>query len=68
MIKSSGNRISPTEVEEAVLAGGEALEAVALGVPDPRLGQAVLVIAVARGAAEAAEAALRERLRRELPS
>ncbi|MDK2766709.1 MAG: acyl-CoA ligase (AMP-forming), exosortase A system-associated [Sphingomonas sp.] len=68
MIKSSGNRISPTEVEEAVLAGGEAREAVALGVPDARLGQAVVVIAVARGEAEAAEAALRERLRRELPA
>lgn len=68
MIKSSGNRISPTEVEEAVLAGGEAREAVALGVPDPRLGQAITVIAVARGEAEAAEAALRERLRRDLPA
>ena len=68
MIKSSGNRISPTEVEEAVLGGGEAREAVALGVPDARLGQAVVVIAVARGEAEAAEAALRERLRRELPA
>lgn len=68
MIKSAGNRISPTEVEEAVLAGGEAAEAAAFGVPDPRLGQAVLVVARANGPAEAAEAALRERLRRELPA
>lgn len=67
MIKSSGNRISPTEVEEAVLAGGEAVEAVALGVPDDRLGQAVVVIAVARGDAAAAEVDLRARLKRDLP-
>jgi acyl-coenzyme A synthetase/AMP-(fatty) acid ligase len=65
MIKSAGNRISPTEIEEAVLAGGEAAEAVALGIPDPRLGQAILV--VARGDA-AREEGLRDRLRRELPS
>ena len=67
MIKSAGNRISPTEIEEAVLAGGEAGEAVALGVPDPRLGQAIVVVASARGDAGAAEARLRERLKRELP-
>lgn len=68
MIKSAGNRISPTEIEEVVLAGGEAVEAVALGVPDPRLGQAIVVVARARGTAEEAEARLRERLRRDLPS
>lgn len=65
MIKSSGNRISPTEIEEAVLAGGETQEAVAFGVPDPRLGQAILVVARGDGSTEAA---LRQRLRRELPS
>ena len=45
MIKSAGNRISPQEVEEAALASGLASEAVALGVPDPRLGQAVELVA-----------------------
>ncbi|MEQ1800506.1 MAG: acyl-CoA ligase (AMP-forming), exosortase A system-associated, partial [Gammaproteobacteria bacterium] len=48
MIKSSGYRISPTEVEDLVLASGLVSEVVAIGVPDPRLGQAVVVIAVAR--------------------
>jgi acyl-CoA ligase (AMP-forming) (exosortase A-associated) len=67
MIKSSGNRISPTEVEEAVLAGGEAGEAVALGVPDERLGQAIVVVVSAKGDAVEAEARLRDRLKRELP-
>jgi acyl-coenzyme A synthetase/AMP-(fatty) acid ligase len=68
MIKSAGNRISPTEIEEAVLAGGEAIEAVALGVPDERLGQAIIVVARPTGDAVTAEADLRARLRRELPS
>lgn len=67
MIKTSGNRVSPTEIEEAVLAGGEVAEVVALGLPDPRLGQAIVVVARARGDAQATEEALRDRLRRELP-
>jgi acyl-CoA ligase (AMP-forming) (exosortase A-associated) len=65
MIKSAGNRISPTEVEEAITAGGETNEAVAIGVPDERQGQAIVVMAKGDGSAEAA---LRERLRRDLPN
>ena len=65
MIKSAGNRISPGEVEAAVLAGGEVTEAVAMGVADERLGQAIVVVAAGD---PAAEAALRTRLRAELPS
>jgi acyl-CoA ligase (AMP-forming) (exosortase A-associated) len=45
MIKSSGYRISPTEVEEVVYASGLVGEAVAIGVPHPTLGQAVVVAA-----------------------
>ena len=67
MIKSSGNRISPTEIEEAVLAGGEVREAAAFGVADTRLGQAILVVASAADR-QAAEEALRTRLRRDLPA
>lgn len=51
MIKSSGYRISPTEVEDLVLQSGLASEVVALGLPDERLGQAVAVIAVTSAAA-----------------
>ncbi|MDB5678003.1 acyl-CoA ligase (AMP-forming), exosortase A system-associated [Sphingomonas bacterium] len=65
MIKSAGNRISPTEVEEAVAAGGETGEAVALGVPDEKLGQAIVVVAKGDGSTEER---LRERLRRDLPN
>jgi acyl-coenzyme A synthetase/AMP-(fatty) acid ligase len=67
MIKVSGNRVSPTEIEEAVLAGDEVAEAVAIGVPDERTGQAIRLVARARGAPETAEISLRERLRRDLP-
>ena len=65
MIKVSGNRISPTEIEEAALASGAVSDAAAFGVPDERLGQAIELIAVARG--EGAEEQLRSYLRRELP-
>lgn len=65
MIKSAGNRISPTEIEDAVVASGASAEAVALGVADARLGQAILVIARGDGSAEEA---LRIYLKRELPN
>ncbi|WP_374942818.1 acyl-CoA ligase (AMP-forming), exosortase A system-associated [Sphingomonas sp.] len=65
MIKTSGNRVSPGEVEEAIAGGGEAREAVAIGVPDDRLGQAI--VAVVAGD-PAREADLRARLRTELPA
>jgi len=65
MIKSAGNRISPNEVEEAITAGGETSEAVAIGVPDERQGQAIAVVAKGDGSTEAA---LRDRLRRDLPN
>ncbi len=44
MIKSAGNRISPTEVEEAALAIPGVAEAVALGVRDERMGQVVRLL------------------------
>lgn len=68
MIKTAGNRISPTEIEEAVTSGDEVIEAVAIGVPDDRLGQAIIVVATSRGDAAAAEERLRARLRGELPN
>lgn len=65
MIKVSGNRISPTEIEEAALASGAVTDAAAFGVPDERLGQAIVLVAVAKG--EGAEERLKAHLRRELP-
>jgi len=65
MIKSSGNRISPAEIEDAAIASGWVREAVAFGVPDARLGQAICL--VVRGEA-LKEAALQQHLRQELPN
>ena len=47
MIKTSGYRVSPAEVEEAVYATGLVSEAAALGVPHPLLGQAIALVATA---------------------
>jgi acyl-CoA ligase (AMP-forming) (exosortase A-associated) len=48
MIKSSGFRISPTEVEEVFFQSGKVRHAAAIGVPDEMLGQAVKVFVVPR--------------------
>ena len=60
MIKTSGYRVSPTEIEEVAYATGLVRDAVALGVEDPRLGQRiVLVVSPAHGRARHATAARR---------
>lgn len=65
MIKVSGNRISPTEIEEAAIASGAVPEVVAIGIPDEWLGQAIIL--VARGEA-GAEAQLLSHFRAQLPA
>jgi acyl-CoA ligase (AMP-forming) (exosortase A-associated) len=45
MIKTSGYRVSPTEVEEIVYASGLVGDAVAFGAPHPKLGEAIAVAA-----------------------
>lgn len=64
MIKSAGNRISPSEIEDAAAACDGIAEAVALGEKDERLGEAIVLIV--RGTGD--EAALRQHLRHELPN
>ncbi|GAA4019491.1 acyl-CoA ligase (AMP-forming), exosortase A system-associated [Sphingomonas swuensis] len=66
MIKVSGHRVSPSEVEEAALASGAVEECVALGVKDERLGQRIVLVAVARGGG--AEERLKGWLAAELPA
>lgn len=69
MIKTSGNRVSPTEVEEAAIASGLVAEAVAMGVSDDRLGQAIaLIVRPAPPRGREVEADLRNYLKRELPN
>jgi acyl-CoA ligase (AMP-forming) (exosortase A-associated) len=66
MIKVSGHRVSPSEVEEAALASGAVEDCVALGVKDERLGQRIVLVAVAKG--EAAEERLKAWFAAELPA
>ncbi len=44
LIKTSGYRVSPTEIEEVLYGSGQLAEAAALGVPHPALGQAVVAV------------------------
>ncbi len=64
MIKTSGNRVSPTEIEAIALMSGAVTEAVAFGRADERLG--AVIILVVRGTVES-EAQLRAHLKTELP-
>jgi len=66
MIKTSGNRVSPTEIEEAALASGAMVEAAAFGVPDAKLGQAIVLVGVAGG--DDPEDRLRAHFAAELPA
>lgn len=67
MIKTSGYRVSPLEVEEVAYATGLVRDAVALGVPDPRLGQRIVLVVSGAGGPFEPDALLRE-LRAQLPS
>jgi acyl-CoA ligase (AMP-forming) (exosortase A-associated) len=66
MIKTSGYRVSPTEIEEVVFSTGLVGDAVALGVDDDRLGQHIL-LAVSPANGHVDTDALLAALRRELP-
>ncbi|SJM92460.1 putative AMP-dependent synthetase and ligase [Crenothrix polyspora] len=44
MIKTSGYRVSPTEIEEVIYASGFVKEAAAIGIEHDTLGQAILVV------------------------
>lgn len=70
MIKTSGNRLSPNEIEEAAYATGAVIEAAAFGIDDARLGQAILLVAApaAGMSADEAEASLRGALAATVPA
>ncbi|MDH5551706.1 MAG: acyl-CoA ligase (AMP-forming), exosortase A system-associated [Nitrosomonas sp.] len=48
MIKTSGYRVSPTEIEEVIYATESVGDAVAIGVPHPSLGQAIIAVVTLR--------------------
>jgi acyl-CoA ligase (AMP-forming) (exosortase A-associated) len=64
MIKTSGNRVSPTEVEEAAVESGLVAEACALGRKDERLGAAIVLFV--RGSGD--DAGLKAHLKATLPN
>ncbi|TFW30671.1 acyl-CoA ligase (AMP-forming), exosortase A system-associated [Massilia horti] len=68
MIKTSGYRVSPSEVEEAVYAHPDVVEAAALGVAHPALGQAIVVVALARAGSELSADALLAACKPRLPA
>ncbi len=68
MIKTSGYRVSPTEVEDVLYETGLVEEAVALGIAHPVLGQAIAVAGVAPEGQALDTAELLEICRKELPA
>lgn len=66
MIKISGYRVSPTEVEELLASSGLVAESVAFGVPDDELGYRIKAAVVYRGDED--ERALIEHCKRQAPS
>ncbi len=68
MIKTSGYRVSPTEVEEAAYATGLVGDAVATGVPHSTLGQMIVLIASPAAGAATDEQTLLTAMKRLLPN
>ncbi|WP_375422896.1 acyl-CoA ligase (AMP-forming), exosortase A system-associated [uncultured Friedmanniella sp.] len=67
MIKTSGYRVSPTEIEEVAYDTGLVRDAVALGVADERLGQRIVLVATSANEEELKPEALVAAFRRQLP-
>lgn len=67
MIKTSGYRVSPTEVEEAAYSSGLIRDVVAVGVDDAALGQRIVLVVTSAGD-HLTEAALLAALRPLLPA
>jgi acyl-coenzyme A synthetase/AMP-(fatty) acid ligase len=68
MIKTSGYRVSPTEVEEVVFGSGLVSDAAAVGVTHPTLGQAIVIVATAAEGSNADSAKLLDYCRKNLPT
>lgn len=69
MIKTSGNRVSPMEVEEVCYQTVEEIaEVVVTGVPDLELGQAIVMTLVLKDSADIDHQALLGKIKRNLPN
>ena len=67
MIKTSGYRVSPTEIEEAAYDTGLVCDAVALGVQDMKLGQHVVLVVSPTSGTKVDGDSLLARMRQALP-
>ena len=67
MIKTSGYRVSPAEIEDVARASGLVAEAVAVGLPDTERGE-IVALAVSYATDPSDDGALLRHLRRELPN
>ncbi|MCA1569557.1 MAG: acyl-CoA ligase (AMP-forming), exosortase A system-associated [Chloroflexi bacterium] len=67
MIKTSGYRVSPAEIEEVAYETGLVRDAVALGIEDERVGQRIALVVSAAGDAALDEKALLSAMRAQLP-
>ncbi len=67
MIKTSGYRVAPTEIEEIAYSTGLVRDAVALGVDDDRIGQAVVLVVSPKADRGFEAATLLDELRGQLP-
>ncbi len=68
MIKTSGYRVSPSEIEEIVFATGLVADAAAVGVPHAKLGQAIVVVATAAADSAPDGERLLEECRKQMPA
>ena len=68
MIKTSGYRVSPTEVEEVIYATGLVSEVAAFGVAHPTLGQAIVVVVMPKSSGELSVDTLLASAKRDLPA
>ncbi|KIF81550.1 acyl-CoA ligase (AMP-forming), exosortase A system-associated [Noviherbaspirillum autotrophicum] len=68
MIKVSGYRVSPTEIEEVLHATGRVTEAAVFGVPHPNLGQAIVAVVVPVPGKGVTSAILTQECRARLPA
>lgn len=68
LIKTSGYRVSPEEIEEVVLASGLVSEVVAVGAPDETLGQAIVLIVAPIPGTQVDQNAVQDHCRQRLPS
>lgn len=68
MIKTSGYRVSPSEIEEVIFATGMVADAAAVGVSHPTLGHAIVIVAAAAPNKKGDTDALINECKKQLPA